>query len=88
MTIAPPPHEDAHQCLAVSFIVLNYLTAADGSTKRIARGYRNFGHYRLQLVLNHGRIREGSLTDTDQYSQSQVGGVEPVSHHEWHHSRP
>jgi transposase len=28
------------------------------NTKRIARGYRNFGHYRLRLLLNHGRIRE------------------------------
>ena len=28
------------------------------STKRIARGYRNFAHYRLRLLLNHGRIRE------------------------------
>jgi hypothetical protein len=27
-------------------------------TKRIARGYRNFAHYRLRLLLNHGRIRE------------------------------
>jgi transposase len=28
------------------------------NTKRIARGYRNFGHYRLRLLLNHGRIRQ------------------------------
>ena len=28
------------------------------NTKRIARGYRNFAHYRLRLLLNHGRIRE------------------------------
>jgi transposase len=28
------------------------------NTKRIARGYRNFDHYRLRLLLNHGRIRE------------------------------
>jgi transposase len=28
------------------------------NTKRIARGYRNFTHYRLRLLLNHGRIRE------------------------------
>jgi transposase len=28
------------------------------NTKRVARGYRNFGHYRLRLLLNHGRIRE------------------------------
>ena len=28
------------------------------NTKRIARGYRNFCHYRLRLLLNHGRIRE------------------------------
>lgn len=28
------------------------------NTKRIARGYRNLGHYRLRLLLNHGRIRE------------------------------
>jgi len=27
-------------------------------TKRIARGYRKFAHYRLRLLLNHGRIRE------------------------------
>jgi transposase len=26
------------------------------NTKRIARGYRNFDHYRLRLLLNHGRI--------------------------------
>jgi transposase len=28
------------------------------NTKRIARGYRKFAHYRLRLLLNHGRIRE------------------------------
>jgi transposase len=28
------------------------------NTKRIARGYRNFTHYRLRLLLNHGRLRE------------------------------
>ena len=28
------------------------------NTKRIARGYRNFTHYRLRLLLNHGRIRQ------------------------------
>jgi transposase len=28
------------------------------NTKRVARGYRNFDHYRLRLLLNHGRIRE------------------------------
>jgi transposase len=28
------------------------------NTKRIARGYRNFDHYRLRLLLNHGRIRD------------------------------
>jgi transposase len=28
------------------------------NTKRIARGYRNFDHYRLRLLLNHGHIRE------------------------------
>jgi transposase len=28
------------------------------NTKRIARGYRNIDHYRLRLLLNHGRIRE------------------------------
>lgn len=28
------------------------------NTKRAARGYRNFTHYRLRLLLNHGRIRE------------------------------
>jgi len=28
------------------------------TTKRIARGYRNFDHYRLRLLLNHGRIRD------------------------------
>lgn len=28
------------------------------NTKRIARGYRNFDHYRLRLLLNHGRIRQ------------------------------
>ena len=28
------------------------------NTKRIARGYRNFKHYRLRLLLNHGRIHE------------------------------
>jgi transposase len=33
------------------------------NTKRIARGYRKFAHYRLRLLLNHGRIREDqSLT--------------------------
>src|SRR3954451_14453502 len=28
------------------------------NTKRIARGYRNFTHYRLRLLLNHGRTHE------------------------------
>jgi transposase len=28
------------------------------NTLRVARGYRNFAHYRLRLLLNHGRIRE------------------------------
>ena len=28
------------------------------NTKRTARGYRNFTHYRLRLLLNHGRIDE------------------------------
>jgi len=28
------------------------------NTKRTARGYRKFAHYRLRLLLNHGRIRE------------------------------
>lgn len=28
------------------------------NTQRMARGYRNFAHYRLRLLLNHGRIRE------------------------------
>ena len=28
------------------------------NTKRVARGYRNFTHYRLRLLLNHGRIHE------------------------------
>ena len=28
------------------------------NTKRTARGYRNFSHYRLRLLLNHGVIRD------------------------------
>jgi hypothetical protein len=28
------------------------------NTKRVARGYRNFAHYRLRVLLNHGRIRD------------------------------
>jgi transposase len=28
------------------------------NTKRRARGFRNFGNYRLRLLLNHGRIRD------------------------------
>src|SRR6185312_7266181 len=28
------------------------------NTERIARGYRNFDHYRLRLLLNHRRIHE------------------------------
>ena len=28
------------------------------SLSDIARGYRNFAHYRLRLLLNHGRIRD------------------------------
>jgi len=28
------------------------------NTKRVARGYRNFAHYRLRLLLNHGQIHE------------------------------
>ena len=32
------------------------------NTKRTARGFRNFGNYRLRLLLNHGRIRNDHLT--------------------------
>jgi transposase len=32
------------------------------NTKRKARGFRNFANYRLRLLLNHGRIRQGCLT--------------------------
>jgi transposase len=32
------------------------------NTKRKARGFRNFANYRLRLLLNHGRIRQGYLT--------------------------
>jgi transposase len=28
------------------------------NTKRVARGYRNFDHYRLRLLLNHGQLHE------------------------------
>jgi transposase len=28
------------------------------NTERVARGYRNFDHYRLRLLLNHGRHRQ------------------------------
>lgn len=28
------------------------------NTKRVARGYRNFDHYRLRLLLNHGRHKQ------------------------------
>jgi transposase len=28
------------------------------NTKRIARGYRNFDHHRLRLLLDHGRIHQ------------------------------
>lgn len=31
------------------------------NTKRVARGYRNVNHYRLRLLLNHGRIDETPL---------------------------
>jgi hypothetical protein len=30
----------------------------DKNTKRIARAYRNFTHYRLRLLLNHDRIHK------------------------------
>ena len=32
------------------------------NTKRTARGYRNFAHYRPRLLLNHGQIRNDPLT--------------------------
>jgi transposase len=32
------------------------------TTKRKARGFRNFANYRLRLLLNHGRIRKTCLT--------------------------
>jgi transposase len=32
------------------------------NTKRKARGFRNFSNYRLRLLLNHGCIRQASLT--------------------------
>ncbi len=35
-----------------------YLNLKIKNTKRIARRYRNFDHYRLRLLLNHGLIRD------------------------------
>ena len=32
------------------------------NTKRVARGYRNFGNYRLRLLLNHGLLRDDQAT--------------------------
>jgi transposase len=32
------------------------------NTKRTARGFRNFGNYRLRLLLNHGRIQNNHQT--------------------------
>lgn len=32
------------------------------NTKRTARGFRNFGNYRLRLLLNHGRIDHNQQT--------------------------
>jgi transposase len=32
------------------------------NTKRVARGYRNFGNYRLRLLLNHGGIMDNQPT--------------------------
>src|SRR4029077_17908408 len=49
------------------------------NTKRTARGFRNFGNYRLRLLLNHGRIQnnhETSRIRTRRHSvvaQSQFG---------------
>ena len=42
------------------------------NTKRIARGYRNFDHYRLRLLLNHRRIREN-------HSPTRIGPALPDS---------
>ena len=48
------------------------------NTKRTARGYRNYTHYRLRLVLSHGRIREDQPLDTGQdMFPSQLCCVEP-----------
>ena len=47
------------------------------NTKRAARGYRNFSHYRLRLAQPRPHPRR-SLTDTDQNQLSQVRCVEPV----------
>jgi transposase len=32
------------------------------NAKRTARGFRNFGNYRLRLLLNHGRIQNNHQT--------------------------
>ena len=42
--------------LAANALVRGRVTVL--GTHRIARGYRNFDHYRLRLLLNHGRIRD------------------------------
>ena len=47
------------------------------NTKRIARGYRNFDHYRLRLLLTRPPPRR-SHTDANQSPSSQVRCVEPV----------
>jgi hypothetical protein len=46
------------------------------NTKRVARGYRNFTHYRLRLLLNHGRIREDHSPTRIRTRRSQVRCVE------------
>jgi transposase len=46
------------------------------NTKRVARGYRNFNHYRLRLLLNHGRIHEDH-SPTRIRTRAQVRCVEP-----------
>ena len=46
--------------IVVNFDIGRKPQPQDQNTKRVARGFRNFAHYRARLLLNHGRIHRNA----------------------------
>ena len=47
------------------------------NTKRTACGFRNFGNYRLRLLLNHGRIQHNHQTSRIRTRRSSLAAKMP-----------